>query len=183
MIVWNFCYYYLEKAAILLAICKLTTTRYPIFLLSVIDKVADRDMPRIGTFRRKLTKATKYQYDASQKYARMFAQYMFTLTSFFPVAESKSRGNIYNNDDVGGDSSANRAVKRFIELLDRGLCLYQHLYQDEFPKRFLEGDDIMGRRGSSLNCEGAPQEEVETGELHKNQATYERHFMLSARVC
>ena len=79
---------------------------------------SDRDFPILNTFTFALTKG-KIHYNANEKYARIFALYLFTMTTFgwnFVMNKSKkSKDTIY----------------LVIHALEMTLTIYQFLYEDK----------------------------------------------------
>ena len=94
-------------------------------LISKITKQSSRNYPKISKFAFRLQKG-KIKYDANQKYARVFALYLYSLTSschgLFVTVHKKPLA------DLNLCSS----------LLHDSLTIYEFLYQDKFPRKFLE---------------------------------------------
>ena len=91
-------------------------------LMEKIKHQSDRNYPAISNFTFALTKG-KHKYDANEKFARIFALFLFTMTTFgwtFTMEKRKL------NEDT---------AKKRIELLESSLTTYKYMYQAEFHVR------------------------------------------------
>ena len=81
---------------------------------------SDRDFPSINTFTFALTKG-KITYNANEKYARIFALYLFTLSTFgWNFTVKKSRKTLPH-------------VLLIVKAIEQTLTIYQFLYLDKMP--------------------------------------------------
>ncbi len=96
-------------------------------LITKIRKQSARNYPRISKFAFRLTKG-QIKYDANQKYARVFALYIFSLTS--------SCRNLMIGD--GDFKVTQERMNRLTKLLEYSLSIYEYMYQEQFPRQLLE---------------------------------------------
>ena len=101
-------------------------------LIAKIRKQSDRNFPKISKFAFRLTKG-QIKYDANQKYARVFALYIFSLTT--------SCRNLITGD--GSYKISNDRMNRLIKLLENSLTIFEYMYQEKFPRRLLEQKDFQ----------------------------------------
>ena len=93
----------------------------PLFIL-LCKHQSDRDFPKLNTFSFSLTKG-KHSYFANEKYARVFALYIFSVTTFGWTFMMKNRKkSVYDEFDVID----------IVRCLEKTLTIYQFLYQESF---------------------------------------------------
>ena len=105
-------------------------------LIAKIRKQSDRNYPKISKFAFRLTKG-QIKYDANQKYARVFALYIYSLTT--------SCRNL-----ITGEGRYKIPMDRMIKLsklLEESLTIYEYMYQEKFPRELVEnkafGSDFL----------------------------------------
>ena len=90
-------------------------------LMNRCKRKSDRDFPLINTFSFALTKG-RITYTAKERFARIFALYLFCMTSFgwnFNLNSSKR-------------SYSETIVKKVVKLIEKTLTIHEYLYQEEF---------------------------------------------------
>ena len=96
-------------------------------LITKIRKQSARNYPRISKFAFRLTKG-QIKYDANQKYARVFALYIFSLSS--------SCRNLMIGE--GDFKVSPERMNKLTKLLEYSLSIYEYMYQERFPRHLLE---------------------------------------------
>ena len=98
-------------------------------LLSRCKRQSDRDYPKLNKFQLRVTGDNKY--DASEKYARIFALFLYSVTT---CAERimNEHSKILNNDH-----------RPYINLVGMGLTIYRYLSQEQFPRNMTSGYDEL----------------------------------------
>ena len=92
-------------------------------IVSYCSRQSDRDFPKLTSFSFSLTKG-KHTYSAQEKYARVFAIYIFCMTSYgwnFVTTRTISR---YDGSEA----------RKVIQLLQHTLTMYQYLHLPKFDK-------------------------------------------------
>ena len=93
----------------------------PLFM-ELCKHQSDRDFPKLNSFSFSLTKG-KHSYFANEKYARVFALYIYSMTTFGWTYMMKNRKkSVYDEIDV----------KKIVRCLEKTLSIYQFLYQEPF---------------------------------------------------
>ena len=118
---------------------------------------SDRNFPRLNTFTESLLHA-KFQINANEKYARMFALSMFLMTTY--GWELSFSSDVSKELDPG-------IVRRRIELVQRTLSIYKFLVQEKFPKRLIHIGKNKVRKYMSLYKEVAEWEGINVTECEK----------------
>ena len=93
----------------------------PLFML-LCKHQSDRDFPKLNTFSFSLTKG-KHSYFANEKYARIFALYLFSVTTYgWSFMMKNRRKGTYDELDV----------INIVRCIEKTLTIYQFLYQESF---------------------------------------------------
>ena len=93
-------------------------------LITMCKRQSDRDYPRLNTFSFSLTKG-KHSYFACEKYARVFALYLFSLTTYgWNFAMKNMKTSKYDEKDA----------MKVLKCLEFTLTIYQYLFQENFDK-------------------------------------------------
>ena len=106
---------------------------------------SDRNFPRLNTFTESLLHA-KFQINANEKYARMFALSMFLMTTY--GWELSFSNEVSKEVDPG-------IVRRRIDLVQKTLFIYKFLVQENFPKTLIHLGKNKVRKYMSLYKEVA----------------------------
>ena len=92
--------------------------------IQVCKRQSDRDFPKLNSFSFSLTKG-KHSYFAKEKYARVFALYIFTLTTFgWNYLLNNRKKSKYDEPDA----------IRIVSCLEKTLTMYQFMFQEQFDK-------------------------------------------------
>ena len=96
---------------------------------------SDCDFPLLNSFSFSLTKG-KHTYSANEKYARVFALYLFSITTFGWEYMTNKMKSTYDEEDA----------KRIIACLEATLSIYQSLYTESFKisgKKHIEKEVVV----------------------------------------
>ena len=101
---------------------------------------SSRNFPRLSNFQTILTRQEKSKTDANELYARVFATFLFSLTTYsFGMLQQGSHNAIQPNN-----------IRRHIRLLEKTLSVYQFLHQNWFKKSMLVPQDGNNESFSSV---------------------------------
>lgn len=96
-------------------------------LITKVARQSARNFPKVSKFAFRLTKG-KITYDANQKYARVFALYLYSLTT--------TCHDLYLEEHKKSLQDLNLCSS----LLHDSLTLYEFLYQEKFPRELLQAE-------------------------------------------
>ena len=117
----------------------IVTKAVPRLMVSCLRQ-SDRSFPKLNTFLVSLLHA-KFQLNANEKYARMFALSLFLMTTF---------GWNFSTEGECSMHKGQRIVKRRILLVQRTMSIYKFLSQKRFPKNCRQNGDVTVRNYMSL---------------------------------